>query len=99
MLGPHQSPIYFTWINITNSIIFGITKDLFMLIKKNQGIRKDCLKIEENLWIKKIFEKWSGIKTIWKKIGVLEFIWKLKSRKLFETWGLEIKFKNWNFGN
>ena len=30
----------------------------------------------------KLFENWSGIKTIWKKIRVLKFIWKLKSWKL-----------------
>ena len=55
---------------------------------------KDCR-------IKKIFENWSGIKTIQKKTKVLKFIWKLESRKLnLRIRILEIKFeRNWNFEN
>ena len=51
----------------------------------------------------KLFENWSGIKTIWKKIRVLKFIWKLKSKKLNLKNGilkmriLKIKFEKWNF--
>ena len=46
----------------------------------------------------KIFENLSGLKTIWKKIGVLKFIWKLKSQKL-EFWKLNLRIEileiNW----
>ena len=38
--------------------------------------------------IEKIFDNWSGIKTIQKKTKVLKFILRLKSRKLFENWSL-----------
>ena len=40
------------------------------------------MKIEENLWIKKIFEKWSG-----KKTRVLKFIWQL------ELWKLNLRIR------
>ena len=56
-----------------------------MLIKKNQGKRKIIWKSKKTCELKKIFEKWSGIKTIGKKTGVMKFIWKLKSRKLCEN--------------
>ena len=66
---------------------------------KNQGKQKIIWK-----WKKiceyKIFEKWSRIKTIWKKTGVLKFIWKLKSRKLNLKFGILKKlFENGNSEN
>ena len=64
-------------------------KNSFMLIKKNQGKRKIIWKSKKIRELKKIFEKWSGIKTIQKKTKVLKFILRLKSRKLFENWSFE----------
>ena len=80
MLGPHQSPIYFTWINITNSIIFGIMKDSFMLKKKIKEYEKIVWKSKKICELKKYLKNGVELKLFERK---LEF-W-----NLFENWSLE----------
>ena len=84
MLGPHQSPFIFAWINITGSIILELWKIHLCLLKPKGAV--DC------------FENQSRIKTIWEKIGFLKFIWKLDVNYL-KIGVLEIKYKNENFRN
>ena len=84
MLGPHQSPFIFAWINITYSIIMELWK-IHSCLLKSRGA-EDC------------FENQSRIKTIWEKIGFLKFIWKLDVDYL-KIGVLEIKYKNENFRN
>ena len=84
-VGSPPKPIYFAWINITDSIIMELWKLHSHLYKTKENIR---------------FEKRNRIKTVHVKIGFLEFIWKLELWELnLKTGILGIKFKNWNFGN
>ena len=70
ILDHHQNPIYFAWINPTNSIILELWELSSCLLKIKEIILKS-----KKICELKIFEKLSGIKTIWKKNGVLKFIW------------------------
>ena len=98
MLGPHQSPIYFSmnWSHKFHCFRIMRKKKTLLLIK----IKRD----------RRLFENQSGIKTVWKKIRFLKFIWKIGVSKITwksEFWKLnlrigilDIKFKrNWNFEN
>ena len=46
MLGPHQSPIYFAWINITNFIILILWKIHSYLLKRELNLRIWILEIK-----------------------------------------------------
>ena len=74
MWSPHQSSIDLAWINITNSIILKLWKWHSCLYKIKRKRR--------------LFENQSGIKTVRVKTGFLKFIWKLKSRRLYDNWSL-----------
>ena len=75
MLGPHQNPIYLSWIGLTNSIVLELWE------KKHS-----CLcKIKRN---RRLFENQSGIKIVREKTWFLKFIWKLESWRLLENWSL-----------
>ena len=51
MLGSHQSPTYFAWINPTNSIVLELWKLHVHAYLKKSRKTKDYLKMKENLWI------------------------------------------------
>ena len=72
MLGPYQSPIYLSWIGLTNSIVSKLWE------KKHSC---SC-KIKRN---RRLFENHSEIKTVRDKTGFLKFIWKLESQRLLEN--------------
>ena len=55
------------------------------LFRNYEKIHSCLCKIKRN---RRLFENWSGIKTVREKTGFLKFIWKLESRKLFQNWSL-----------
>ena len=95
---PTKARFILVWIGLTNSIVLELweEKKTFLLIKSKRDRR--------------LFSNYSGIKTVWEKIGFFKFIWKIGVSKI--TWKskfwklnlrigiLDIKFKrNWNFEN
>ena len=79
-VGPLPKPVYFAWINVTDSIILELWKIHSCLLKSR--VAEDCLKtrVELKLFERKLdfwnlFEIWSLRDYL--KIGVLEIIWKL----------------------
>ena len=94
MLGPHQSPFIFAWLNITDSIISELWKIRSCLLKSRGA--EDCLKTRREL---KLFERKSDFWNLFEK---------LESRRLFKNWNfrvylkirlLEAKCENENFRN
>ena len=93
-VGPPPKPVYFVWINVTDSIIPELWKIHSCLLKERGA--EDCLKTGVEL---KLFER---------KLDFWNLFEKLESRRLLENWSfrvylnirlLEIKCKNENFRN
>ena len=102
-IGPPPQPVYFAWINITNSIIPELWKIHSCSLKSRET--EDCSKngIKNNWRGNRIFEihlkNWSLKGYL--KIGVFEFIWISNFYKLNVRMRiLEIKFeRDWKFEN
>ena len=80
MLGSHQSPFVFAWLNVTDSIILELWKIRSCLLKSRGA--EDCLKTIMRL---KLFEK--------KKLDFWNLFEKLEFRRLFKNWNFKVYLK------
>ena len=83
-LGPPPQPVYFAWINITNSIIPELW-EIHLCLLKSRGV-EDCVKTRMEL---KPFERKSDFWNLFEN-------WSLKN--YLKIGVLKIKFENENFG-
>ena len=94
-VGPPPQPVYFAWVNVTDSIIPELWKSHSCLLKSRWA--EDCLRTRVEL---KLFERKSDFWNLFER---------LESQRLLKNWSfrvylkirlLEIKFeRDWNFEN